>query len=97
MPPARIALWVASAGGIALLARTLLIGPVPTWFAVIAFVAYATYCTLGVIVPAYNHPNSFANGRVCNASRLRIERHPAGQLARNIFWNDATKPRDWVS
>jgi peptidoglycan/xylan/chitin deacetylase (PgdA/CDA1 family) len=51
MPPARIALWVASAGGIALLARTLWLGPVPTWFAVIAFLAYATYCTLGVLVP----------------------------------------------
>ena len=51
MPPARIALWVFSAGGIALLLRTLLIGPVPTWLAVLAFLAYATYCTLGVIVP----------------------------------------------
>ncbi len=51
MPPARIVLWVASLGGIALLLRSFLIGPVPMWFAVAAFVAYATLCTVGVLVP----------------------------------------------
>jgi peptidoglycan-N-acetylglucosamine deacetylase len=51
MPPARIALWVASAGALALLARTLLFDPLPTWFAVSALVAYASMCTLGVLIP----------------------------------------------
>lgn len=51
MPPARIALWVASIGGVALLARTLWVAPVPMWFAVTAFVLYASFCTLGVIFP----------------------------------------------
>src|SRR5262245_16839496 len=51
MPLARIALWVASAAGIALFVRTLLIGPIPSWIAIVAFVAYATFCTLGVLVP----------------------------------------------
>lgn len=51
MPPARIVLWVASVGGLALLARTLLIEPLPTWVAVSAFVAYAAYCTVGVLWP----------------------------------------------
>jgi len=49
LPPARIALWVASIGGAALLARTLLIGPVPWWIALLAFGAYAAYATLGVL------------------------------------------------
>lgn len=51
MPAARIGLWVASIGGLALLARTLLVEPIPTWVAVTAFVGYAIYCTLGVLVP----------------------------------------------
>jgi peptidoglycan/xylan/chitin deacetylase (PgdA/CDA1 family) len=51
MPPARIVLWVASVGALALLARTLLIAPLPTWFAVVAFVLYALLCTLGVLIP----------------------------------------------
>ena len=51
MPAARIALWVSSIGGLALLARSLLLGPVPTWLAVTAFVGYAALCTVGVLVP----------------------------------------------
>lgn len=51
MPPARITLWVASIGGFALLARSLLIRPVPLWVALTAFVAYATLATLGVLFP----------------------------------------------
>jgi peptidoglycan-N-acetylglucosamine deacetylase len=51
LPPARIALWVASIGGLALLARSLLLRPVPLWVALAAFVAYATFVTLGVLFP----------------------------------------------
>jgi peptidoglycan/xylan/chitin deacetylase (PgdA/CDA1 family) len=51
MPAARIALWVSSVGGLALLARSLVIGPVPTWIAIVAFIGYATLCTVGVLVP----------------------------------------------
>jgi peptidoglycan-N-acetylglucosamine deacetylase len=51
MPPGRIALWVASVGGLALLLRTLLIDPLPMWVAVSAFVAYAVLCTVGVLWP----------------------------------------------
>ena len=51
MPAARIALWVASIGGVALLGRSLLVGPVPTWLAVSALVAYVAFCTAGVLVP----------------------------------------------
>lgn len=51
MPPARIVLWVTSIGGLALLARSLVMGPVPMWFAVTAFIAYATLCTVGVLMP----------------------------------------------
>lgn len=51
MPPARIALWVASIGGIALLVRSLALGPVPTWLSISALVAYVAFCTAGVLVP----------------------------------------------
>lgn len=51
MPPARIALWVASIGGLALLVRSLVVGPVPTWLAVLSLVAYIAYCTAGTLVP----------------------------------------------
>ncbi|MBK7581300.1 MAG: polysaccharide deacetylase family protein [Myxococcales bacterium] len=51
MPPFRIVLWVASLGGLALLARTLIIEPVPIWLALAAFVVYALLCTVGVLVP----------------------------------------------
>lgn len=51
MPPARIALWVASIGGVALLLRSLVFGPVPWWIATAAFLAYATFAALGVLFP----------------------------------------------
>ena len=51
MPPARIVLWVASVAGLALLARSLLMDPLPMWVAVSAFVAYAALCTVGVLWP----------------------------------------------
>lgn len=51
MPPARIVLWVASIGGLALLGRTLLVEPLPTWVAVCAFLSYAALCTVGVLWP----------------------------------------------
>ncbi len=51
MPPARIALWVASIGGLSLLARALWFTPPPLWMAVAALLAYATFATLGVVFP----------------------------------------------
>ena len=51
MPPARIVLWVASVAGLALLARSLLMDPLPMWVAVSSFVAYAALCTVGVLWP----------------------------------------------
>lgn len=51
MPPARIALWVLSVGGLALLARTLLVDPLPTWLAVSAFLAYVALCVVGALFP----------------------------------------------
>jgi peptidoglycan-N-acetylglucosamine deacetylase len=51
VPAARIALWVMSLGGLALLARTFLIDPPPLWFALSAMIAYVAFATLGVLVP----------------------------------------------
>lgn len=51
MPPARIALWVASIAGLALLARSLFIAPVPFWIAASALLLYVAFSTVGVIVP----------------------------------------------
>lgn len=51
MPPARIALWVASIGGLALLVRSLVFHPVPLWVAVAALLAYASFATVGVLFP----------------------------------------------
>jgi peptidoglycan/xylan/chitin deacetylase (PgdA/CDA1 family) len=51
MPLARIVLWVASVAGLALLARTLFVEPLPMAVSVVALVAYAAYCTLGVLWP----------------------------------------------
>ncbi|MBN1605223.1 MAG: polysaccharide deacetylase family protein [Polyangiaceae bacterium] len=51
MPPARGALWVATAAGLALVARSLLIGPVPLWLSVSALVAYVTLVVVGVTFP----------------------------------------------
>ncbi len=51
MPPARIALWVSSLAGLALLARTLLFDPPPLWLALSAMIAYIALATAGVLVP----------------------------------------------
>ena len=51
MPPARIALWVTSFGAVALLARSVLLGPVPIGVAVAAFLLYATLTCVGWIFP----------------------------------------------
>jgi peptidoglycan/xylan/chitin deacetylase (PgdA/CDA1 family) len=51
VPLGRVALWVASLGGFALLARSLLVGPVPWWAAVIALFGYATLVMVGALVP----------------------------------------------
>jgi len=44
-------LYVVSAAGLALLLRSLLIGPLPLWVALAAFVAYVAIALLGVFVP----------------------------------------------
>jgi len=51
MPPARIALWVSSIGGLALAARAIFIGPVPAWLALSALTGYVAFCIVGVLVP----------------------------------------------
>jgi peptidoglycan/xylan/chitin deacetylase (PgdA/CDA1 family) len=51
VPSGRIALWVASIGGLALAARSLLIGPVPLGVAVAALGSYFGLVILGVLVP----------------------------------------------
>ncbi len=51
MPPARIALWVASIAGLSLAVRSIFLGPIPMWVALVSFGVYATFCTLGVIIP----------------------------------------------
>lgn len=51
MPAGRIALWVASLGGLALCARSLLIGPVPLEVAYAAFGVYFALVIAGVLVP----------------------------------------------
>jgi peptidoglycan-N-acetylglucosamine deacetylase len=51
VPPARIALWVLSIGGLSLAARALLIGPIPLWVALTAFIAYLGVCVCGATVP----------------------------------------------
>jgi peptidoglycan/xylan/chitin deacetylase (PgdA/CDA1 family) len=51
VPPARVALWVASLGGIALAVRSVFLGPVPMHIAFVAFLAYLALCTAGVLVP----------------------------------------------
>ena len=50
MPVARIAFWVATAGALALLARTLWIGPPPLWVAAAASAAYVGLLLVGVLV-----------------------------------------------
>jgi peptidoglycan/xylan/chitin deacetylase (PgdA/CDA1 family) len=51
VPPARIALWVLSIGGLALATRALLLGPVPLWVALFAMVVYVGVCISGALVP----------------------------------------------
>ncbi len=51
MPPARIALWLASLAGIALLVRSLWFEPVPMEIAVSAMLGYVALCTAGLILP----------------------------------------------
>jgi peptidoglycan/xylan/chitin deacetylase (PgdA/CDA1 family) len=51
VPPGRIALWVASIGGLALAVRSLLIGPVPLGVALIALGSYFGLVMVGVLVP----------------------------------------------
>jgi peptidoglycan/xylan/chitin deacetylase (PgdA/CDA1 family) len=51
VPPARIALWVLSIGGLALATRSVLLHPVPLWIALLALVGYLVFCLCGVLVP----------------------------------------------
>jgi peptidoglycan/xylan/chitin deacetylase (PgdA/CDA1 family) len=51
VPPGRILLWLASLGGLALLARSLLLGPVDPWIALAAFFGYLTVVIVGAMVP----------------------------------------------
>ncbi|MBX3129029.1 MAG: polysaccharide deacetylase family protein [Polyangiaceae bacterium] len=51
MPLARIVLWLASLGGLALLARSLWFEPVPLTWAVLALVAYVALCVAGMVMP----------------------------------------------
>jgi peptidoglycan/xylan/chitin deacetylase (PgdA/CDA1 family) len=51
MPPARVVLWVASLGGLALCARSIFIGAVPLFVAFAAFFTYVTVAVTGVLVP----------------------------------------------
>jgi peptidoglycan/xylan/chitin deacetylase (PgdA/CDA1 family) len=51
VPPARIALWVFSIGGLALATRAVLLRPVPLCIALPAFVGYLAFCVYGVLAP----------------------------------------------
>jgi peptidoglycan-N-acetylglucosamine deacetylase len=51
MPPARIALWVSSVAGVALLARALMVGPPPLWVGIVALVAYLSFVAAGIALP----------------------------------------------
>ncbi len=48
MPPARIAFYVATVGAFALVARSLLLGPLPLWVSIGAMVAYVGLILWGV-------------------------------------------------
>lgn len=48
MPPARILFYTATIGALALVARSLLLGPVPTWITLAALHAYVALLLLGV-------------------------------------------------
>jgi peptidoglycan/xylan/chitin deacetylase (PgdA/CDA1 family) len=49
--PGRIALWIASIGGIALAVRSIVMGPVPLAVAVAALASYVALVLTGVLVP----------------------------------------------
>ncbi|MDI1443189.1 polysaccharide deacetylase family protein [Polyangium sp. 6x1] len=49
MPPARILFYMATFGALALVARSLLIGPVPTWITLSALAAYTAIVLSGVL------------------------------------------------
>ena len=51
MPAARIALWVAIVGSIAVLLRSVLLGPIPLWLAVTLLVCFTALTTLGWVLP----------------------------------------------
>ncbi len=51
VPPGRIAVWAVSLGGIALVVRSLAIGPVPVRVALVAMSAYVAMIVTGVLVP----------------------------------------------
>jgi peptidoglycan/xylan/chitin deacetylase (PgdA/CDA1 family) len=51
VPPARIALWVLSIGGLALAARAMFLRPVPLWLALVALAGYVAVCIGGALVP----------------------------------------------
>ena len=51
MPPARILLWVASIGALAVLVRSLLIAPVPTWAAASLLLLYLIITWVGWFYP----------------------------------------------
>lgn len=53
MPPARVALWVLSIGGLALAARSLFLGPIPLWVALLAMLTYVAVCIGGALVPRF--------------------------------------------
>lgn len=48
MPPARLLFYTATAGALALVCRSLLIGPVPTWITLSVLAVYVTLMFLGV-------------------------------------------------
>jgi peptidoglycan/xylan/chitin deacetylase (PgdA/CDA1 family) len=51
MTPGRGVLYVASATGLALLARSLLLAPLPLWIALLAFASYGAIVLAGVLLP----------------------------------------------
>jgi peptidoglycan-N-acetylglucosamine deacetylase len=51
MPPARVALWVSSIAGLALLGRSLVVGPPPLWVPAAALVIYFSLAAAGIVLP----------------------------------------------
>ena len=50
MPPARVLLYVATVGALALIARSLIVGPIPLALAAVALASYLALVTTGVLV-----------------------------------------------